>query len=577
MSKKSLQALLMIGAAFAFQLQMAAQEAPAQEAPAQEAAAAELAPQEPVPQAVADGGTEAVQEAQETDVQEEPAKSAVELLQNVMQKKNWDEGWDDAKKRFITIGSAIFKSTNPATQKDFQVRRRFAAKEAALLAKQNIISFILNEMEAEDKLITPGTDLNKELNFDVETAMNNVAAQKEVLAQLLEKVNKSEAEVLRGTTFGDRCNDMMAAAIKKLDKEYDKDARDKAAKAKYDAVVKAFQAEKARYEELVKKAEALKGREVGKQTSMVKAMSAMPLFGATVMLQTESWDKSTGDYQVAVMMVWSNTLERASRAIVTGEPFTVKPKPSAGTVQQWLRNQDLAMMVGPRTFLDKDGQRWFLGVAAETQSPRLHARIRQQNQQRARLFAMQEAVYSVSADVKAQEAAADAMSVREGKNEAGEQDFNEITASSFAQNLSQKAKMMIRGGQVLIRKTVTHPVTNDKIYVVVYGYNPNSVKAAMHMYTRNYATKVQAERYQTVERGRVKAAKDAVEKAKNRPEDFRKGYNQQSGAIKKELRRRAPKKPRGQRIINKGSAPQVAPKQATSGVFGGDVDVDDDF
>ena len=567
MSKKSLQALLMIGAAFALQFQMAAQEA----------APAELAPQGQVPQAVTDGGTEAVHEAQETDVQEESDKTAVALLQKIMEEKNWNEGWDDAKKRYITIGSAVFKSTNPAAQKDFQVRRRFAAKEAALLAKQNIISFILNEMEAEDKLITPGTDTNKALNFDIENAMNNVAAQKEVLAQLLEKVNKSEAEVLRGTTFGDRCNDMMAAVIKKLDKEYDKNSRDKAAKAKYDAVVKAFQAEKARYEELVKKAEALKGKEVGKQTSMVKNMAAMPLFGATVMLQTESWDKSTGDYQVAVMMVWSNTLERASRAIVTGEPFAVKPKPTAGTVQQWLKKQDLAMMVGPRTFLDKDGQRWFLGIAAESQNQRLHARIRQQNQQRARMYAMQEALYAVSSDVKAQEAAVDAMSVREGKNEAGEQDFNEITAGSFAQNLSQKTKMAIRGGQVLLRKTVTHPVTNDKIFVVVYGYNPISVKAALHMYTRNYSTKVQAERYQTVERGRMQAARDAVEKAKNRPEDFRKGYNQQSGAIKKELHRRTAKPSKGRRIINNGSASQVAPKQATSGVFGGDVNVDDDF
>ena len=563
MSNVSSKVLLVLGAIFAFQLQMVAQEAPAN-----------LTPKEQVPQAVADGGTDAALEAQETDVQEEPAKSATELLQKIMEEKGWGEGWDDSKKRFITIGSAIFKSTTPATQKDFQVRRRFAAKEAALNAKKNIISFILNEMEAEDKLVTPGTDVNKELNFDIETAMNNVAAQKEVLAQLLEKVNKAEADVLRGTTFGDRCNDMMSAVIKKLDKEYDKNSRDKDAKAKYDAVVKAFNTEKARYAELVKKAEALKGKEVGKQTSMVKAMSAMPLFGATVMLQTESWDKSTGDYQVSVMMVWSNTLERASRAIVTGEPFAVKPKPSAGTVQQWLKKQDLAMMVGPRTFIDKNGQRWFLGIAAESQNPKLHARIRQQNQQRARLFAMQEAVYSVSADVKAQEAADDAMSVRE----AGENDFNEVTASSFAQNLSQKAKMMIRGGQVLYRKTVTHPVTNDKIYVVVYGYNPNSVKAAMHMYTRNYATKIQAERFQTVEKGRVYAAQAAVKNAQNRPEDFQKGYKQQSSAIKKELRRRAPQKTKGRRIINnKVTTQQVAPKQSTSGVFGGDVSVDDDF
>ena len=38
-------------------------------------------------------------------------------------------------------------------------------------------------------------------NFDIETAMNNVAAQKEVLAQLLEKVNKSENVTLRTNQF----------------------------------------------------------------------------------------------------------------------------------------------------------------------------------------------------------------------------------------------------------------------------------------------------------------------------------------------------------------------------------------
>ena len=141
--------------------------------------------------------------------------------------------------------------------------------------------------------------------------------------------------------------------------------------------------------------------------------------------------------------------------------------------------------------------------------------------------------------------------------------------------------MAIRGGQVLKRAKVKHPITNDYIYVVVYGYEPNSVKAALHMYTRNYATKVQAERHQTVERGRQFAAKAAVEKAKNRPEDFRKGYNQQSGAIKKELnsrQRKAQPKSKGVRYINKGrtSAPS-APKTSTSGAFGGDISVDDDF
>jgi len=415
------------------------------------------------------------------------------------------------------------------------------------------------------------------MNAEVETLMENVARQREVLADLLSQKDKAAAEELRGTTFGDRLNDLMAAAIKKLDAEYDANARDKAAAAKYKAAVEKYKAEKAHFDELVKKAESLRNSVTETQTSTVKSMAAMPLFGATVMLQTESWDPD-GTYQVAVMMVWSNVLERAARAIVTGEKFTAKPSPNGKTVQEWLKSQDLSCMIGARQYIDKFGNRWFLGIAAEPVGRHLHPRVRNANKQRAGLFANQEAIYCVSSDVKTQEAAADMMQARESKTDDDQKDINEITASTMARNLSQKAKMTIRGGQELRTATVKHPISGQDIYVVVYGYNPMSVGPALAAYARNYATKVEFERHQTVERGRQAAAEAAVNAAKNRPEDFKKGYNQQTESINKELQRRKPQQPKGVRVQNSGSgARKAAPAKASSGTFGGDVDVGDDF
>lgn len=558
---------------FAQENQAAAQPAAdQQQAPAQ-------AEQQPAPaQTVTDGGVEAVNAAQEGGQAEpEENKEAESVLRSIMEKKGWEDGWDPKKKRFIAVGTATFKSAEPAKQKNLQEVRRFAVREAELIAKSKIITFMRQEADAETQITTPGTDLNRKMNAEVENLMDDIARQREVLADLLEKKNKAKADELRGTTIGDRLNDLMAAAIKKLDKEYDANARDKAAAAKYKAAVEKFTAEKNHYNELIKKAKSLRGSVVETHKSTFKSMAAMPLFGATVLLQTESWAKD-GTYQVSVMMVWSNVLERAARAIVTGEKFKAKPSPKGKKVQEWLREQDLACMIGPRQYIDKDGNRWFLGIAAERASRKLHPRVRHMNEQTARMWANQEAIFCVMADVKTQESAAEMMQLREsGKTADGEQDLSETTAKTMARNLGQKTKMTIRGGQVLYSKTVKHPISGEDIYVVVYGYNPLSIGPALAGWTQNYATKVQFERHQTVERGRQAAANAAVQAAKNRPEDFQKGYNQQSKAIKKELQRRQAKKG-GVRMINKGESNAPARQaKSTSGTFGGDTNVDDDF
>ena len=45
----------------------------------------------------------------------------------------------------------------------------------------------------------------------------------------------------------------------------------------------------------------------------------MPLFGATTLMQVESYDDLDGQYDIASLVVWSPKLELEARGILIGE------------------------------------------------------------------------------------------------------------------------------------------------------------------------------------------------------------------------------------------------------------------
>lgn len=530
--------------------------------------------QEMPPQQVTDGGVEAVREAQEgAPAPVEKFQEARTVLKKQAKSRKWKEGYDPKKKRVIVIEAADFKTADPASDASFFIKREMAAKKAVLTAKVGIIQYINQDMSAIDLVNMPGTDVNKALGAERERLNVQLAQQKEILVKMLEKVDKAEADVLRGTTFGDRLNDLMAAAIKKLDKEYDANARDQKAKAAYEAAKNNFETAQRKYNELKEKAEAMQEKVRERQESAVESMAKMPLYGSSVIMQTESWNKRTGKYEVAVLLCWSYAMERSARAIVTGEEYKVKASPSAKSVQDWLEGQNPAAMVGPRQYIDKDGNRWFLGITARPYDEELSSSERRKNKGIAEMFAQQMAAFCIWADVESYKMAKQAL---ESRGNAKVQ--RDVVAESYAEKLTQSFKnRKVRGMQRLFSDELKHPITGNAIYVVVYGINSSAAKNALAIEKLNYATKVMDNRYQTIERGRDAANNAAVKASENRPEDFRKGYNQQSKAINRELQSRQPVKRGGTNIINNSSDQPAQKRQSTSGTFGGDSNVSDDF
>ena len=183
------------------------------------------------------------------------------------------------------------------------------------------------------------------------------------------------------------------------------------------------------------------------------------------------------------------------------------------------------------------------------------------------------AAFSLFADVETMKQAIQALETRSTGLEE-----KDAYAESYAENLTQSFKdRKIRGIQRLAEEEVTHPITGQQIIVAVYGINAAAAKSALEIERVNVATAIQANQYQTVERGRDAANKAAIEASKNRKEDFNRGYQEQSGAVTEEVNKREAEKRGGVRINQNGSSPQKTPAKSQGGVFGGDVDVDDNF
>lgn len=524
-------------------------------------------------QQLSDGGTQVVQEAQESAPMEPVAGiSAEKALQDYCKKKGWKRGYDSEKGRIIAITTDSFGTSSPNNDKNFMLKREIAAKTAVLKAKVQIIEYVNSEMSAMEKLDMPGTDLNKKMGGEHQALKQKLAEQKEILAKMLQEIDIQTAQAVRDTELSERFDDLIVAVIRKLDEKYRGDARQQNAKAQLEQVKSDYAKLIEEYRELEKKAELLNASIESTFTSSFEIMAKMPLFGATAVKQMESWDGNF--YQVAIAFCWSPALERAARAIVTGENFNIKPSGNKKSVQDWLDASNPALMVGPLQYLDGNGNRWFLGITARPYEDNLSSLTRERNKDLAAMSAMQMALFSLYADVESHKQSEE-MSITRKIDESVNLEVADTMAQKLTQSIRQKK---VRGLQQIYGSEMVHPITNQKIYVCAYAVNPTAAKAALSIERVNYATKLMANQHQTIERGRDDANAAAVNASANRSVDCQRGQAAQAAELGAELNER-----NGIKQGNTNGAPQPqaqTPGQNTGaqrGVFTGAADDNDDF
>ena len=489
---------------------------------------------EPVPITIDanDPGIAVVYQSQESKLVYDPNETSARNYLEMWVKTNGHKlGWDPTKKRFLSLEHVFFKTEAPASDRNFLVNRDIAARRAALRGKVRYIRFIATKMSASEQFETPGTDVYSQLNTEYEGIRQRLETLRQEVVKLLEQVNKAEAEALAGATTQDRINALLDAAITRLGVDFDsgKVAIDK--QERFERIKAEYQNAKTQYDTLLQEANNVRGKVISEWKSSIVSESQMAVTGATVLHQYESWDKNTKQYEVAVLLCWSPQLELAARATLTNEPIDFKGAVGKYSLDNWLNDQDLSAMVGPRSFLDDRGQRHFLGISSR---PYIAYNGDLDERQRESADAEAEAMvgFSLFADV---------LNTRSAKliaqNILSDDLDEDTTITKIVETLDQLwiqsyKEMNTHGVQPVRRTRVNHFLTGVDMHVSVYAISADEAASAMKIQEESARTAIAINKNQEWKRGRNEEIRRQIQAAQNDPASRRAGEAAGNTAVK---------------------------------------------
>jgi len=489
-----------------------AQELGSDAAPAEGTPAA-AAVQELPPEA---GTGAAVAEMQQVLAEEiAPAQTAKEAIEDYFNSKDgWSKGYDEEADRIIVSDFIEFDIKNPKVSADFIDLRKEKMSELMLKAKAKIIETIMSKMSGSRILDVPGNPIAKQLEKEQAEMNKALAAAREDLAKL--DANLSDALARRDDVTASELVAVISSWFTSAEKEniaakFDADKKERYENAKAD-----FEAAAAKYKELAEKAEALKGTISKEMKTSLSRVSAMPIYGCTVLQQAESISEKNGryKYQIAILYSWSGEMMKASGEILKGE--SVKFTPGKKSMKDWISNKAkkgaLAQWIGPRQYIDNNGNMWFIGISCAAVDD--DADTSEANREAAELEAAAEVMFALYSDATSSKTLNKLMRTKVGAN--GEKETQIYKDFSKSQGESFK-DIQISGNAELWSGTVRHEPSGLDMHVVVYGVNSGSVKALKDIQARSVALGIEVNTYQEMERGRQDMLRKSFEASKSNP------------------------------------------------------------
>lgn len=542
-----------------------------------------------------DGGNAAVAEFQNGNVEAprglSPSQKAGTVLRQLARKKGFKVGgWDDQKNRIMVIkqvGEEI-----DAYDPDFLQKREALAIEASLLAKANIIESFTTNASAENILSVPGNPIAKQLEAEQKQIKDMEAqaekfyrqAQSETTA-LISAYDEARADELRGITVGDRLNALLEATVKKLDETFDtqqitddKKQRLEDIKLRLSKAQQIEEDKRSLLEEVQKKIAELQGQVKKETRSAIETTSSMPLFGATTLMQVESYDDLRGQYTIASLVVWSPKLEQEARGILM-RGGKGKPRKNKISLDDWLDKQNLSSMVGARRYLANDGSTNFMGISAVEYDPDDMGSYSMLEEE-AILWAKQAAILSLKSSVESVKSAERLK--RDIRGADGK--IESKLLKDFSANIQESVKnLTIRGLETLRIEETVHNPTGKNIIVAVANVNSALAVKASGIMKDMYATLKEVNADQSFIKGEEAGMKAEANKTLNNRAIYNAGAASGANQVASEYDSRADdrasmKRDQGQQeeeSVTEGSSDSSSNSQ--SGSWVGDVEVDDDF
>jgi len=512
-------------------------------------------------------------------------------LKKLVRDKGYVLGWDNKKDRIMYV-QQVGEKIAPYDQ-SFLEKRESLSIEASLLAKASIIESFLTTASAENLLKVPGNPIAKQLQNEQKELKQMQAraqkfyddAQRETLV-LLPAYQQAQADELEGITYNDRVKALLEAAIKKLDQEFstqqiteEKKQRLEDIKLRLSKAQEIEEKERGLLEKINNKAEQLQGAIKKEVRSAIDTSSSMPLFGATTLMQVESYDELRETFELASLVVWSPTLEMQARNILLGSGKG-KPRKNKISRDAWLDKQNLASMSGARRYLESDGSINYMGISAvsyDPDDPGSYSML----QVEAELWAKQAAILSLKGAVESKKSA-ERLSrtiIVDGKTE------SEVLKDMSAEISESVRGLDISGLQILRVEETVYPPTGQTIIVAVAGINSALTVKAGEIMADTYATLKEVNADQSFVKGEVAGMKAEASKTENNAEIYNDGVVSGSQSVdqeydKRESDRAAIRQAKSgndqEPAVGASSAEQVK-SDGDSGTWAGDFEVDDDF
>ena len=532
-----------------------------------------------------DAGVQAVVEAQEEvkPINYVASKLAIDVVDERAAAKNYVT--DPAKPVYFAKGIAA-RNVSP-TNPNFLNIRELIATEAILRAKTDLIISRMASASASEFVELAGASIQAQLDQAViqqraaqeqlERQLSSLQAETSILAEGLDSALAAEA---KGITWNDQGQRLLNAIIKRLDEKYDpssisedKKKQVERLKTRRDNVAKRAGEVEQAARELERQVAEIRG-DVGNQVgTSIAVESQMPLFGATVIFQAESYDNLDENLQVAVLLAWSPKLEQEARAILLRDG-KVSPRPTKLSLDDWLGNQNLANMVGPRRYLAKDGSDNYMGIAAVEYNKRnLSTMTRAETS--ATLSAQRMALLSLQSEV----------AVKKGKAQAGKdiqnlQDGNLRTEQQYFESLSESMRQEVKLDDLAgleKRKVIrtVHPATGKDMVVVVANINSAIAVQSTELMKDTYALLKEINIDQSYLKGQLAGMKEEAAKSEGDPDAYRQGVSAGSNAVA--AKTATNQQERSQSRTEESDKANGQEKTSKSGAWMGDTDVDDPF
>ena len=495
----------------------------------------------------------------------EEFKSAEDIVKDELKKAKLSApSYNRKKKAIIQIGRAEIKISDPASNKDFMQIRSATATEAYLNAKQAIIAAINTSFQGVDRQVIMAQYGEDPKQKEFVASQEALESKKAEIVKKMVQLDEAEARALEGITLSNRFGALLDGIIKKLDNTYTSDKIVAEKRQVRDEIARELNELKAEFKELESVAKSIPAAPKKELDSAISMYSKMPLLGATVLSQAESWDESTQIYQVAMAMVWSPKLQEQAEALTTSEGFSAgTPNPEIPDVSAWIEQQDLSVMIGPRSFVDGDGYKIFLGIAAADLTGSVIDR--DIKREMADMNAAKAVAFTLMSDIESFRKS------REILRQYGDDD--NAALQSFSKTLSQSCDIQLQGCQPAGSVITTHPITGHEIYVSVYYLEPDLAQNAQELLENAYAGHIRQVKRTQYLRGRHAGAEQALNEARKSKEEFNRGVADGKGNVKKKVKAKKTPKSKG----TTGSRKTSSGKSRGGGYSGSGTAIDTDF